>query len=112
MAAELQYLESIEESVRQLGDVERLMGVSMAQQESVSLAQMLKVMKKSEIICGKNVNLHSCFDIFCIASCLIVTTAQHLRNLYHKLQHLHLFHIHVNSTWLRIPDNCIYLEFE
>lgn len=45
MAAELQYLESIEESVRQLGDVERLMGVSMAQQESVSLAQMLKVKK-------------------------------------------------------------------
>lgn len=43
MAAELQYLESIEESVRHLGDVERLMGVSMAQQESVSLAQMLKV---------------------------------------------------------------------
>ncbi|XP_041790944.1 centrosome-associated protein 350 isoform X2 [Chelmon rostratus] len=42
MAAELQYLESIEESVRQLGDMERLMGVSMAQQESASLAQMLK----------------------------------------------------------------------
>ncbi|XP_040896862.1 centrosome-associated protein 350 isoform X2 [Toxotes jaculatrix] len=42
MAAELQYLESIEESVRQLGDVERLMGVTMAQQESASLAQMLK----------------------------------------------------------------------
>ncbi|KAM9358354.1 centrosome-associated protein 350 [Symphorus nematophorus] len=42
MAAELQYLESIEESVRQLGDVERLMGVSMAQQESATLAQMLK----------------------------------------------------------------------
>ncbi|XP_031163251.1 centrosome-associated protein 350 isoform X2 [Sander lucioperca] len=42
MAAELQYLESIEESVRQLGDVERVMGVSMAQQESVTLAQMLK----------------------------------------------------------------------
>lgn len=45
MAAELQYLESIEESVRQLGDVERVMGVSMAQQESVTLAQMLKVKK-------------------------------------------------------------------
>lgn len=45
MAAELQYLESIEESVRQLGDVERLMGVAMAQQESASLAQMLKVKK-------------------------------------------------------------------
>ncbi|XP_028258704.1 centrosome-associated protein 350 isoform X2 [Parambassis ranga] len=42
MAAELQYLDSIEESVRQLGDVERLMSVSMAQQESASLAQMLK----------------------------------------------------------------------
>lgn len=43
MSAELHYLESIEESVRQLGDVERLMGVSMAQQENASLAQMLKV---------------------------------------------------------------------
>lgn len=43
MAAELHYLDSIEESFRQLGDVERLMGVSMAQQESASLAQMLKV---------------------------------------------------------------------
>ncbi|KAM7409912.1 hypothetical protein PAMA_001412 [Pampus argenteus] len=42
MTAELQYLESIEESVRQLGDVERLMDVSMAQQESATLAQMLK----------------------------------------------------------------------
>lgn len=42
MAAELHYLDSIEESFRQLGDVERLMGVSMAQQESASLAQMLK----------------------------------------------------------------------
>ncbi|XP_072245635.1 centrosome-associated protein 350 isoform X2 [Leuresthes tenuis] len=42
MAVELQYLDSIEESIKQLGDVERLMGVSMAQQESASLAQMLK----------------------------------------------------------------------
>lgn len=43
LAAELHYFESIEESVRQLGDMERLMGVSMAQQESASLAQMLQV---------------------------------------------------------------------
>lgn len=43
MAAELQYLESIEESMRQLGDVERLLSVSVAQQESASLAQMLQV---------------------------------------------------------------------
>ncbi|XP_017159766.1 centrosome-associated protein 350 [Poecilia reticulata] len=42
MAAELQYLETIEESIKQLGDVEKLMGVSMAQQESASLTQMLK----------------------------------------------------------------------
>ncbi|XP_041861601.1 centrosome-associated protein 350 isoform X2 [Melanotaenia boesemani] len=42
MVVELQYLESIEESIKQLGDVERLMGVSMAQQETSSLAQMLK----------------------------------------------------------------------
>lgn len=48
MAAELEYLESYEESVRHLGDVERVMGVSMAQQESISLAQMLKV--KTEFI--------------------------------------------------------------
>uniref|UniRef100_A0A3Q2DIS8 Centrosomal protein 350 n=1 Tax=Cyprinodon variegatus TaxID=28743 RepID=A0A3Q2DIS8_CYPVA len=43
MAAEMHYLESIEESIKQLGDAERLMGVSMAQQESASLAQMLKL---------------------------------------------------------------------
>nr|XP_043899460.1 centrosome-associated protein 350 isoform X1 [Solea senegalensis] len=42
MAAELQYLESVEESVRQLDDMERYISVSMAQQESASLAQMLK----------------------------------------------------------------------
>ncbi|KAM9384089.1 centrosome-associated protein 350 isoform 2-T2 [Pholidichthys leucotaenia] len=42
MAAELQYLESIEESVRQLVDMERVMSVSIAQQESAALAQMLK----------------------------------------------------------------------
>ncbi|XP_059923749.1 centrosome-associated protein 350 isoform X2 [Gadus macrocephalus] len=46
MTAELSYLESIEESVRQLGDVERLRGVSMAQQESVSLAQILKAQQQ------------------------------------------------------------------
>lgn len=42
LAAELHYLESIEESVRQLGDIERLMGVSVAQHESASLTQILK----------------------------------------------------------------------
>ncbi|KAG9350847.1 hypothetical protein JZ751_024736 [Albula glossodonta] len=42
MTAELSYLDAMEESVRQLADVERLRGVSLAQQESVSLAQILK----------------------------------------------------------------------
>ncbi|KAL1022447.1 hypothetical protein UPYG_G00027760 [Umbra pygmaea] len=46
MSVELNYLESIEESVRQLGDVERLRGVSLAQQESVSLAQILKAQQQ------------------------------------------------------------------
>uniref|UniRef100_A0A8C7R5N4 Centrosomal protein 350 n=1 Tax=Oncorhynchus mykiss TaxID=8022 RepID=A0A8C7R5N4_ONCMY len=46
MSAELNYLESIEESVRQLGDVERLRGVSLAQHESVSLAQILKAQQQ------------------------------------------------------------------
>ncbi|XP_056132836.1 centrosome-associated protein 350 [Lampris incognitus] len=46
MTAELTYLESVEESLRQLGDVERLRGVSMAQQESVSLAQILKAQQQ------------------------------------------------------------------
>ncbi|KAJ8277768.1 hypothetical protein GJAV_G00079650 [Gymnothorax javanicus] len=42
MAAELSYLDAMEESVRQLADVERVRGVSLAQQETVSLAQILK----------------------------------------------------------------------
>ncbi|XP_029110547.1 centrosome-associated protein 350 isoform X2 [Scleropages formosus] len=46
MSAELSYLDAIEESVRQLADVERLRGVSLAQQESVSLAQILKAQQQ------------------------------------------------------------------
>ncbi|XP_042585433.1 centrosome-associated protein 350 isoform X4 [Cyprinus carpio] len=42
LSAELSYLDAVEESVRQLGDVERVRGVSLAQQETVSLAQILK----------------------------------------------------------------------
>uniref|UniRef100_A0A8C0FCN8 Centrosomal protein 350 n=1 Tax=Bubo bubo TaxID=30461 RepID=A0A8C0FCN8_BUBBB len=42
LSAELNYLSAIEESVRQLSDVERVRGISLAQQESVSLAQILK----------------------------------------------------------------------
>ena len=44
LAAELNKLEYMEESVRQLTDVERTRAVSLAQQETVSLAQILKVM--------------------------------------------------------------------
>ncbi|XP_042318196.1 centrosome-associated protein 350 isoform X2 [Sceloporus undulatus] len=41
MSAELHYLSAIEESVRQISDVERVRSLSLAQQESVSLAQIL-----------------------------------------------------------------------
>ncbi|XP_004643522.1 centrosome-associated protein 350 [Octodon degus] len=47
MAVELSYLNAIEESVRQLSDVERVRGISLAQQESVSLAQIIKVHAES-----------------------------------------------------------------
>ncbi|XP_059793405.1 centrosome-associated protein 350 isoform X2 [Balaenoptera ricei] len=46
MAAELSYLSAIEESVRQLSDVERVRGISLAQQESVSLAQIIKAQQQ------------------------------------------------------------------
>ncbi|XP_064650175.1 centrosome-associated protein 350-like isoform X3 [Lineus longissimus] len=42
LAAELNLLEGMEESVRQLTDVERTRAVSLAQQETVTLAQILK----------------------------------------------------------------------
>ncbi|KAM4722906.1 centrosome-associated protein 350 [Rhinophrynus dorsalis] len=46
MSAELNYLTAMEESVRQLCDVERVRGISLAQQETVSLAQILKAQQQ------------------------------------------------------------------
>lgn len=46
LSAELTYLSAMEESVRQLCDVERVRGISMAQQETVSLAQILKAQQQ------------------------------------------------------------------
>ncbi|OPJ76867.1 centrosome-associated protein 350 isoform F [Patagioenas fasciata monilis] len=46
LSAELNYLSAIEESVRQLTDTERVRGISLAQQESVSLAQILKAQQQ------------------------------------------------------------------
>ncbi|NWS37906.1 CE350 protein, partial [Probosciger aterrimus] len=46
LSVELNYLSAIEESVRQLSDVERIRGISLAQQESVSLAQILKAQQQ------------------------------------------------------------------
>ena len=43
MTIELNMLDTVEESLRQMTDVERTRAVSLAQQESVSLAQILKV---------------------------------------------------------------------
>ncbi|XP_036435510.1 LOW QUALITY PROTEIN: centrosome-associated protein 350 [Colossoma macropomum] len=48
LSAELSYLDAVEESVRQLGDVERVRAVSLAQQESVSLAQILKAQQQRQ----------------------------------------------------------------
>ena len=49
LTAELNRLEYMEESVRQLTDVERTRAVSLAQQETVSLAQILKVSASCEL---------------------------------------------------------------
>ncbi|XP_072199102.1 centrosome-associated protein 350 isoform X2 [Excalfactoria chinensis] len=46
LSAELNYLTVIEESMRQLADAERLRGISLAQQESVSLAQIIKAQQQ------------------------------------------------------------------
>ncbi|NWV83567.1 CE350 protein, partial [Dasyornis broadbenti] len=46
LSAELNYLSAIEESVWQLSDLERVRGISLAQQESVSLAQILKAQQQ------------------------------------------------------------------
>ncbi|XP_069718767.1 centrosome-associated protein 350 isoform X3 [Phaenicophaeus curvirostris] len=46
LSAELNYLSAIEESVRQLSDIERVQGISLAQQETVSLAQILKAQQQ------------------------------------------------------------------
>ena len=46
MTAELNRLESMEASVRQLTDIEQARAVSLAQQETVSLAQILKVLSR------------------------------------------------------------------
>ncbi|KAM4642723.1 centrosome-associated protein 350 [Discoglossus pictus] len=46
MSAELNYLTAMEESDRQLRDVERARGISLAQQETVSLAQIMKAQQQ------------------------------------------------------------------
>ncbi|XP_062919744.1 centrosome-associated protein 350 isoform X6 [Mobula hypostoma] len=46
MSAELAYLDAIEDSVRQLSEMEKIRGIALAQQESVSLAQILKAQQQ------------------------------------------------------------------
>ncbi|KAB5567082.1 hypothetical protein PHYPO_G00228690 [Pangasianodon hypophthalmus] len=48
LSAELNFLDAVEESVRQLSDVERVRAVSLAQQESVSLAQIIKAQQQRQ----------------------------------------------------------------
>ncbi|XP_055958069.1 centrosome-associated protein 350 [Patella vulgata] len=57
MMAELNRLESLEESYRQLAGVERTRAVSLAQQESVSLAQVLKSRQMSHDLEMKKLQL-------------------------------------------------------
>uniref|UniRef100_A0A663M078 Centrosomal protein 350 n=1 Tax=Athene cunicularia TaxID=194338 RepID=A0A663M078_ATHCN len=59
LSAELNYLSAIEESVRQLSDIERVRGISLAQQESVSLAQILKVIEKYFLILRNKTLVHA-----------------------------------------------------
>uniref|UniRef100_A0A8C5R3P4 Centrosomal protein 350 n=1 Tax=Leptobrachium leishanense TaxID=445787 RepID=A0A8C5R3P4_9ANUR len=46
MSTELNYLSAMEESMRQLCDVERARGISLAQQDTISLAQILKAQQQ------------------------------------------------------------------
>ena len=48
-------LESMEMTLKQLTSVDRTRAVAMAQQETVSLAQMLKVGKKKNLVCEFNI---------------------------------------------------------
>ncbi|XP_060737946.1 centrosome-associated protein 350 isoform X3 [Tachysurus vachellii] len=48
LSAELNFMDAVEESVRQLSDVERVRAVSLAQQESVSLAQIIKAQQQRQ----------------------------------------------------------------
>ena len=47
LTAEINLLENVEDSVRQVSDIERTRAISLAQQETVSLAQILKVIKST-----------------------------------------------------------------
>ncbi|XP_060788609.1 centrosome-associated protein 350 isoform X3 [Neoarius graeffei] len=48
LSTELNFMDAVEESVRQLSDVERVRAVSLAQQESVSLAQIIKAQQQRQ----------------------------------------------------------------
>ncbi|XP_030351308.1 centrosome-associated protein 350 isoform X7 [Strigops habroptila] len=64
LSVELNYLSAIEESVRQLSDVERVRGISLAQQESVSLAQILKMteLARTDTVCTPAAPVTTLFD--------------------------------------------------
>lgn len=51
MATELARLESLEDSLRQLSGAERTRAVALAQQETVSVAQVLKVHSFNALHC-------------------------------------------------------------
>ena len=59
LTAEINLLENVEDSVRQVSDIERTRSISLAQQETVSLAQILKVNKTMCLLCDKYVTIMS-----------------------------------------------------
>ena len=71
MAAELARLESLEDSIRQLSSAERTRAVALAQQETVSVAQVLKVGQRSDLF----ILLCVCVwrgEVVCVCVCVCV----------------------------------------
>ncbi len=65
LTAALHQLESTDESLRQLTEIDRVRAVSLAQQETVSLAQILKVtfLLSSDLTSSKRLQLPNCIEI-------------------------------------------------
>ncbi|XP_042190890.1 centrosome-associated protein 350 [Callorhinchus milii] len=82
ITAELTYLDAIEESVRQLTDIEKTRGIALAQQESVSLAQILKAQQQR--------HKHELAVLKLNAEQELLATQRHLEESRHKAAQAHV----------------------